>query len=67
MNDLTILAQIALVLVATVTPFVLLVRLVAGQDDYGFHAILLPDAVLTWPRGVQEEEPQPWKFGAASA
>ena len=64
MNDLITLAQIALVLIATVTPIVLLVRLVAGQDDYGFHSIVLPDSVLTWPKGVQEEEPQPWNFGA---
>ena len=67
MNDLATILQMTLVFAAVITPLVVLIRLLAGQDDYGFEAILLPDLVLSWPKGVQEEEPRPWKIGPAAA
>jgi hypothetical protein len=66
-NDLATIFQMTLVFAAVITPIVVLIRLIAGQDDYGFEAILLPDVVLSWPKGVQEEEPQPWRIGPAGA
>jgi hypothetical protein len=59
------LPEMAFVLCATVAPIVIAVRLLAGRivDFEG----LVQYAPLAWPQGVQEEEPQPWKFGAATA
>ena len=67
MNVPTELFQMAFVLAVTVIPFVILVRLVAGREDFGFDSIMRYDATLPWPRGVQEEEPQPWNLGPAFA
>ncbi len=61
MNDLTVLFQMASVLAVTVAPFVILARLVAGREDFGFDSIMRYDATLPWPTGVQEEEPQAWR------
>ena len=59
--------QILFVLAVTVAPVVVMTRLVAGHEDYGFNLIARYDASLPWPKGVQEEEPQPWRFGAATS
>ena len=67
MNDLTVIFQMAFVLAVTVVPFVIAVRIVAGREDFGFDSIMRYDATLPWPKGVQEEEPQPWNLGPAFA
>lgn len=51
MNELTTVAQMALVFTATVVPIVALVRY-ASREAY--------DPTPGWPQGVQEEEPLPW-------
>jgi hypothetical protein len=58
--------QVAFV-AAVFVPFIALVRLLAGRDDLGFADLVRFDASLPWPKGVQEEEPQPWKFGPAAS
>ena len=57
--------QIAFVLLVTVLPMIVLVRLAAGDGDFGFDALIRADTTLPWPKGVQEEEPKPWRFGPA--
>jgi hypothetical protein len=58
------LIEMAVVLVATVTPIVAAIRLLAGwtNDVEG----LIQFRSMTWPQGVQEEEPPRWNFGAAA-
>ena len=58
--------QIAFVLAVVVVPTLVMTRLVAGHEDYGF-GIFAADHTLRWPHGVQEEEPQPWRFGSVLA
>jgi hypothetical protein len=64
-NVPTELFQLVFVLVVTVLPIIVLVRLAAGDGDLGFDALIRADTTLPWPKGVQEEEPKPWRFGAA--
>jgi hypothetical protein len=59
--------QIAFVLAVTVVPVIVMTRLIAGHEDFGFDPIARSDAVHPWPKGVQEEEPQPWRFGTATS
>lgn len=66
MNVPTELIQV-LVLVATAIPVIATIRLIAGGADAGLNGILTFDASLPWPKGVQEEEPQPWRFDSAPA
>ena len=61
MNGLESFVQIVVVVAATVLPVVATIRFVAGHD-HG-QPVVRP---ATWPRGVQEEEPQPWRLGTAS-
>ena len=63
MNELSFVLQAALVLVATVTPLVVVVRLLAGRDTDTLGTFLQASACLPWPKGVQEEEFRPWKLG----
>ncbi len=65
MNVPTEVFQVAFVLAVTVIPVIVMIRLVAGHEDFGFDALVRHDATLPWPKGVQEEEPQPWKVGSA--
>ncbi|MBI3748633.1 MAG: hypothetical protein HY262_07295 [Chloroflexi bacterium] len=58
--------QVVFVLAVTVLPIVVAVRLMAGHEDLGFGPFVRSDATLPWPRGVQEEEPRPWRLGAAA-
>jgi hypothetical protein len=58
-NDFTILSQMALALVAAVIPLVALARYAERAEDYR--------ASQAWPRGVQEEDPQPWKLAPSAA
>ena len=66
MNVPTELFQVAFVLAVTVLPIVVMVRLMAGHDDIGFDPLVRHDATLPWPKGVQEEEPRPWRLRAAA-
>lgn len=65
-NDMSVLLEFAIAVTATVAPIVIIVRLIAGPDtDDG--AGIAAGAVyrqrdLSWPRGVQEEEPVRWTF-----
>ena len=57
----TTLAQIVAVLTVVVLPFVLIARFLDGRDpDPVSDPIVSPR--MPWPRGVQEEEPRPWRF-----
>ena len=61
MDVLPTLAQIVAVFSVTILPFVLIVWFLAGRDqDPVSDAIVSP--LMPWPRGVQEEEPRPWRF-----
>ncbi len=62
MNELASLVQIVLVLAATVLPVAGSIWLLAGDDD---HLASTTPGQLPWPRGIQEEEPQPWRFRPA--
>lgn len=64
MTTLIALAQMALVLAATAGPIAVAIRLLTGwTDDVDGLLLMVP---MAWPRGVQEEEPQRWRFGAAT-
>ena len=60
MSELSILSQIVLSVVAVVGPIVVAVRLVAGRS--GMPSSEPASGSRGWPRGVQEEEPLPWRF-----
>ena len=62
MNVPTELFQIVFPLVVTIIPIVVTIRLVAGRGDSGFDGLVRYQATLPWPKGVQEEEPQPWRW-----
>jgi hypothetical protein len=65
MSNLGTFVEMALVFAATVTPIVVTLRVLAGwADDVDGVVRSTP---MGWPRGVQEEEPQPWRLGAAAA
>ena len=65
MSDITTLAQMGIVIVATVTPVIVLVRLIAGSQSVE-DAARWTTAVAAWPVGVQEEDPLPWRFAGSS-
>jgi hypothetical protein len=65
MPNLNAFVEMVLVLAATVTPIVIAVRLLAGWTD-DFDS-LIRATPMGWPRGVQEEEPRPWRLGPAAA
>jgi hypothetical protein len=54
-NDMALLPQVIIALAALVAPVVFLARFIARGEDSPLDAI-------AWPRGVQEEDPQPWRF-----
>lgn len=62
MNDLVSLIQMVLVLAATVLSIVGAIWLLAGDSD---HVAWTNSGHLPWPRGIQEEEPLPWKIRPA--
>jgi hypothetical protein len=64
MIEITPFLEMVLVLGATVAPIVVAIRLLAGWTDPFDGAARVAPA--TWPKGVQEEEPRPWRFGAAA-
>jgi hypothetical protein len=61
-NDLVNLIQIVLVLATTASPIVGAIWLLAGDDHVGRTS----SGQLPWPRGIQEEEPQPWQIRPAA-
>ena len=61
MDDLTTLAQIIAVLTVVVAPLVLLARFLDGQDPDPM-SYLASSTPMPWPRGIQEEDPRPWRF-----
>lgn len=59
MAELTFLAQVVLTVALVAAPIVVLVRILGDGTTGG-------DAVASqWPRGVQEEDPKPWRVAAA--
>lgn len=65
MPTLVTLLEMAFVLAATVIPIAVTIRVLNGWTDDVEH--LIRATPMGWPRGVQEEEPRPWRFGAAAA
>ena len=61
MDDLTTLAQIVAVLTLVVVPVVLIARFLDSRDPDPMSYVAVPTG-MAWPRGVQEEDPQPWRF-----
>lgn len=61
---------------AAVVPFVILATAIAGpfvfvrslarSEPLDLFRMFAMPAELPWPRGVQEEEPQPWRWNAWS-
>jgi hypothetical protein len=65
LNDSIALVQMAMAIVATVTPVIVLVRLIAGGQPLELVEPRRP-SVTRWPLGVQEEEPVPWRFAGSA-
>jgi hypothetical protein len=61
-TDFATLIEILAYTALVVAPVVVLTRLVAGDDGPGLPAILGSPPEAPWPRGVQEEEPLPWRL-----
>ena len=66
MDDLTTLAQIIAVLTVVVVPLVLLARFLDGRDPDPM-SYLASSTQMPWPRGVQEEDLQPWHIAPRAA
>ena len=62
MTDLATLMDIVAHTALVVAPVVLLTRLLAGNDGPSLPDILGAPRDPAWPRGVQEEEPLPWRW-----
>jgi len=62
MTDPTLL-HMAFAVVATVAPIALVVRTLAGRVE---RDLPTRSGDLPWPRGVQEEDPLPWRFEPAT-
>ena len=65
MINVATLLEMALVSAVTLTPIVVAARLLAGWTDDLGSILQLP--AMGWPKGVQEEEPKPWRFGTTAA
>jgi hypothetical protein len=65
-NDVAPLLEIVAWAVAVMLPPILLHRLASHSDWPGLEAIFRVPLDAPWPRGVQEEEPGPWRFEALS-
>ena len=61
MDDLTTLAQIIAVLTVVIAPIALIARFLDGRDPDPLSDPAAPTR-MPWPRGIQEEEPRPWRF-----
>jgi hypothetical protein len=60
-NDVAILAQIALGVTVLAAPAALLARLLAGPEPAPMNLFSL-SGEPPWPRGVQEEDPPRWRL-----
>jgi hypothetical protein len=58
---ITTFADIA-ILAALIAAWFLVVRLIAGDQPVDLAALFGAATRMPWPRGVQEEEPQPWRL-----
>lgn len=61
MFDLTFLPDIAIPAIGLIAS-VVLVRRLAGDQPVDLAVLFGRAGPMPWPRGVQEEEPQPWRF-----
>lgn len=59
MTELTFLAQLALTVALVAAPIVVFVRFL-GDGSVGGDVL-----AAQWPKGVQEEDPKPWRVAAA--
>ena len=59
MTELTFLAQMTLTVALIAAPIVVLVRFL-GDGSVGGDTV-----ASQWPKGVQEEDPTPWRAAAA--
>ena len=59
MQDIAPFFDIVIVIAAVVTPAIVLVRLVRGGEEGSLANLFAAPDYNAWPRGVQEEEPQP--------
>ena len=59
MTELTFIAQVTLTVALVAAPIVVLVRFL-GDGSVGGDAL-----ASKWPKGVQEEDPTPWRVAAA--
>ena len=59
-------ASLAILGVAITAPF-LFVRFVSRGEPLDVLRLFAGPAELPWPRGVQEEEPQPWRWNTLSS
>jgi hypothetical protein len=56
-------ASLAILGAAITAPF-LFVRLVSRGEPFDVLRLFAGPAEMPWPRGVQEEEPRPWRWNA---
>ena len=66
MEDLTTLAQIVAVLTVVIVPIVLIARFLDSRDPDPYSYLAQPTP-MSWPRGIQEEDPRPWRFAAPTS
>ena len=64
MQDIAPLFNIVITIGAVVTPVVLFARLLNRGEPFSLADLFKAPDSSPWPRGVQEEEPAPWAFGA---
>jgi len=67
MHDIAPLFEMVLVIAAVASPIVLFARVVGGGDQGSLASLFTSADANPWPRGVQEEDPQPWAIGTAAA
>ena len=67
MIDFATLFEIAGTMALVVAPAILLNRLLAGSEGPSLTDILAKPVNPPWPRGVQEEEPAPWRLERLNA
>jgi hypothetical protein len=60
-TDYTVLFQMAASIALVAAPAILLSRLLAGSEGPSLTDLLAIPVDPPWPRGVQEEEPLPWR------
>ena len=65
MIDLPVFLQMFIVFGLIVVPSALVIRTMSGREDWFGGSFLARSAALPWPRGVQEEEPLPWRTRSA--